>query len=463
MRVLIFFLAAAVCCSCGREFLDEKPTARQRVPSTLADYLGLMDNTGVMNATSHALGMMGSDEYFVDDGVYGTFPVGVNYNYQKRAYTWEREIFEGNEVQLLDWNEGYKRILWANLALEGAEKLKDQGAAGEVDLLRGIALFHRAWNYYNLAQLFCAVYDPATAASEDGLPLRLESDLTLNIPRADLEATYTRIRKDMEDAMPLLPDRPETNFRPGKAAVHTLLSRVYLQMGAYDKAFAETNEALGLHDELIDYNAVEQKAGLTFPPHGQGNAEVVFMASFNVNNTYTRMISYIVVNPDTLLLDSYEEGDLRLPLFFKPSGAKYQYSGSYNGAALTNYFTGLAVDELYLTRAECAVRLGNLEQGLADLNWLRKHRFKRGSYTERFSTDADELLGWIIDERRKELVWRGTRWEDLRRLNKEPRFAVTLTREIAGEAYTLPPGDKRYVWPIPVEAIEVGGYKQNPR
>ncbi len=456
-------MAAAVCGSCGREFLDEKPVARQRVPSTLADYLGLMDNTGVMNATSHALGMMGSDEYFVADGVYGTFPVGVNYNYQKRAYTWEREIFEGNEVQLLDWNEGYKRILWANLALEGAEKLKGQESEGEVDLLRGIALFHRAWNYYNLAQLFCAVYDAATAGSEDGLPLRLESDLTLSVQRSSLEATYTQILKDLEDALPLLPDRTETNFRPGKAAVHALLSRVYLQMGVYDKAVAETNEALRLHDELLDFNAIEQKPGLTFPPHGQGNAEVVFMASFNVNNTYTRMISYIVVNPDTLLLDSYEEGDLRFPLFFKPSGVRYQYSGSYNGAALTNYFTGLAVDELYLTRAECAVRLGRLEQGLADLNWLRKHRFESGSYTERSSTDADELLSWIIDERRKELVWRGTRWEDLRRLNKEPRFALTLTRVIAGETYTLPPGDNRYVWPIPVEAIEVGGYKQNPR
>ena len=78
-------------------------------------------------------------------------------------------------------------------------------------------------------------------------------------------------------------------------------------------------------------------------------------------------------------------------------------------------------------------------------------------------TDADELLRIILQERRKELLFRSLRWTDLRRLNKDSRFAVTLTRKLNNDTYTLPPNDARYVLPIPQQEIEESGIQQNPR
>jgi hypothetical protein len=66
-------------------------------------------------------------------------------------------------------------------------------------------------------------------------------------------------------------------------------------------------------------------------------------------------------------------------------------------------------------------------------------------------------------ERRKELCFRGLRWQDLRRLNKEPEYAKTLTRKIDGITYTLPPNDPKYVFPIPPNVIALSGMQQNPR
>src|SRR5690606_6353141 len=107
--------------------------------------------------------------------------------------------------------------------------------------------------------------------------------------------------------------------------------------------------------------------------------------------------------------------------------------------------------------------LGNREQALADVNWLRIHRFELDQpYKISFTNDLD-LLTVILDERRKELVLRGTRWEDLRRLNKQEKFQKTLIRTINGISETLPPEDARYVWPLPLEAITFGGYIQNER
>jgi hypothetical protein len=74
-----------------------------------------------------------------------------------------------------------------------------------------------------------------------------------------------------------------------------------------------------------------------------------------------------------------------------------------------------------------------------------------------------KALKIILEERRKELVTRGLRWSDLRRLNMDPRFQVTLERTYNGEIYQLLPDDKRYTFPIPQDEIDRSGLEQNDR
>jgi hypothetical protein len=50
----------------------------------------------------------------------------------------------------------------------------------------------------------------------------------------------------------------------------------------------------------------------------------------------------------------------------------------------------------------------------------------------------------------------------LKRLNKDPRFAVTLTRIIDGKTYQLPAGEIKYVALIPKKVIQISGMQQNP-
>jgi hypothetical protein len=118
---------------------------------------------------------------------------------------------------------------------------------------------------------------------------------------------------------------------------------------------------------------------------------------------------------------------------------------------------------LYLIRAECYARAGNISSAMSDLNTLLKTRWVSGTYTDMTATTADEALGKVLIERRKELLMRGQRWTDLRRLNKDSRFAVTLQRVINGTTYTLPPNDLRYTLLIPYNVIQISGIQQNPR
>src|SRR5690606_71495 len=121
------------------------------------------------------------------------------------------------------------------------------------------------------------------------------------------------------------------------------------------------------------------------------------------------------------------------------------FQGSYDG----NYasyisFDGITTDEMYLIRAEAYARTNKIAESLTDLNTLLLKRYATGTFPGYESMDQTALISLIKDERRKELVYRGLRWSDLRRYNLE-NDNITLTRVIGGVAYTLPPNDLRWV------------------
>ena len=78
-------------------------------------------------------------------------------------------------------------------------------------------------------------------------------------------------------------------------------------------------------------------------------------------------------------------------------------------------------------------------------------------------TGNSDVLRSVLQERRRELAFRGLRWSDLRRLNRDPRFAKTLTRELNGQTYRLEPKSNRYAYPIPINEVLNNNMEQNPR
>ena len=157
---------------------------------------------------------------------------------------------------------------------------------------------------------------------------------------------------------------------------------------------------------------------------------------------------------DSNLYKSYDQYDLRKEAFYetRPGGETY-FQGSYKGDF--RYFGGIAFDEIYLILAECNARLGQISEGLNVLNKLLEKRWVDGQFTPFTANNETEALTLILEHRRKELAFRGTRWSDLRRLNKDPRFAVTQTRVMQGITYTLEPNSPRYVLPTPPRELEL--------
>lgn len=445
------------CClamaSCGKEFLDVKRDSKQVIPATIQDYQAILDYVSIMTTnTSHELGVIGGDEYYLADNIWNL----LRDPYQKNGYIWAADVYENQDID--DWNEAYFRILYANMAITGIREVERNAAETPAwNNVLGSGLFFRALNLYQLMQLFAPPYDRNTASMDLGVPIRLEPDLTLYSRRASVEEVYRRIVNDLEDAEQLLPDIPLVKYRPSKSAVYALLAKTYLLMGDYTQARAYADRCLAITGNLVDFNDVDASVSYPFAGEYEENPEIIFFCSMrNIQITATSRI-----NIDTTLLAEYDDHDLRKSVYFGESSGRVIFKGSYRGSAV--FFTGLATDEIYLIRAEAKARLGDRAGAMDDLNALRKHRYDKDHFVPIGNDDQIDVLQLVIEERRKELVLRGVRWEDLRRLNRVERFAKTLVREVDGVRYVLEPNSLRYVWPIPNSEVDLSGMQQNPR
>jgi len=288
------------------------------------------------------------------------------------------------------------------------------------------------------------------------LPLRLSSNVNLTIKRSSVQQTYDQMISDLLQAAPLLPITPLYPTRPSRPAVYALLSRIYLSQENYGKSMLYADSCLQLQNTLMDFNQLS--IGAYDPGIPQFNKEVIFWTELSM---YATTDNYVYI-ADPGLVQSYAPNDLRTSIFFFTHSGNIAFWGTYIGDGYNN-FGGIATDEMYLTRAECYARAGNTTLALNDLNTLLQKRYQTGTFTNLTAASADAALALIVAERRKELCFRNLRWSDLRRLNKDPRFQITLTRTINGQAYTLPPNASRYVLPLDPIETTAGGLQQNPR
>lgn len=455
-HISFFLLLIAVFLgSCKKEFLSLKSDKALVIPSTLKDLQAIADNTAVMTGDTRSgvtplMGELGADDYFYTDNTWTNLsPM------EKNSYIWAKDIYGANTI-VNDWNKSYQTIFYANVILNGIEKLPQNTNQVDRNQLAGLALFYRANSFFNLLQIFASPYDSLTATSKMGIPLPLKADVKVQYNRANIAESYLQVIHDLEQAMQLLPENSTYKTRPCKAAVSGLLGRIYLIMGKYEMAAYYANSYLQSRKDLLNYNELILSNARPIP--SISNPEITY---------YSVMTGYLSTQPPTTLVSPglyqlFGANDLRKDAYFNVNDQEISYKlGNYTGGY--GYFSGISTAEILLIHAECMARKNNKEAAIADLNRLLKNRIATATFKEIQAVDANQALDFVLLERRKELCFRGLRWTDLRRLNRDVRYAVTLTRTVAGNTYTLAPNDPRYVYPIPNIEIEFNPLPQNVR
>lgn len=443
---LILMAALAGC----KKFLDAKPDQKLEIPVSLTDFQALLDRYPVMNTRDPSAGEASCDDYYLLTADY----LALTSNTYQNIYTWQKDnLFIPGTVN--DWYACYVPVFTANTVIQGLTGIiTNAGNIADYNNVKGQAYFIRGKFFFCAVSLWAKAYNPQTAVSDLGIPIRLTTDFNDKSVRSTNLESYNQLISDMKTAIAYLPVKATSPERPSKPAAYGILARIYLSMSDYSNAGLYADSCLQLYNTLINYNSLGNTASY---PFAKFNAEVLYDAQMttlaNINNVRSRI--------DTNLYRSYEANDLRKTLYYKAGSSNTKvFRGSYEGAI--TLFDGIATDEIYLIRAECYARAGRVQLAEADLNTLLSNRYQTGSYVPVTTTDPLTVLDRILTERRKELVMRGVRWQDLKRLNKAGA-AITLYRNVNNMQYILPPNDDRYVLPIPDDIIQLTGMQQNPR
>lgn len=469
----IFFallLTAGLFTGC-KDYLDIKPKG-YTIPEFFEDYKKLLNGQNLMRSSS------GFPNYLTDDVQAGTLK-DVNSSPDYTLFSLlKRNLYSFQHGAILEagnsdsfYEDSYSRIFTYNTIINNIEGAKD-GVAEQKKQLKAEALVGRAFEYFNLVNGYSVAYDPATAATDLGVPLVLVEDINKKYIRNTVAEVYALILKDLTEAEPNLSTIADHKFRPTKVAAHAFLSKVHLLMGNYSAALKNANEVLSLNKNLIKYQDYTTYPGLTYGRIGKITNKDLFFPSVDksIETVWARQTASSDghqmkdVYASTDLLAVYAKDlpkgavDKRFSLFFCTDSANFSSPTYFPGRSLwapyVEFNMAFGTGEIMLIAAEAEARVGDPGLAVQQLNTLRNARIVGN--TPLTAATKEEALLLVLEERRREMPNQGiTRLIDLKRLNKDPRFAKTVTHTFEKEIFTLPANDKRYVLPLPPKVLEI--------
>lgn len=435
--------------SCTK-YLDAKPNQSLVVPETLQDAVALLNDYSGVHRSYSPLAMLSSDDYYLSATYINTLST-----HNRELYLWQ--VLQGSTISS-SWRNLYSKVLRANLAIEVFNKLEVlPSEKSRYDEYLGFAYFLRAWAHSWVLHLYATAYEPG-AGQQPGIPILLTADVNQPIRRWLLADCYQQILDDLDKAISLLPEQSGGMGRPGKQAAYTWKAYMLLHKGDMQSSLVAATKGMELPaSALIDFNSLNASSTRPFT---QFNSEVLFQATVTGSN----LLSATNWRVDSNLYRLYSADDLRRTVYFRSNGAgSFGFKGDLGGASSIDLFCGISLAELYLIKAEAAVRTGNIQEAMQTLNALLEKRYRAGRFVPLAANDATEALRKVLEERQKELVGRGLRWLDVRRLNALDKLGIRPVRLYEQTNVALEPLSAKWVFQIPQEVIDLSGIEQNNR
>ena len=380
------------------------------------------------------------------------------------------------------WSGYYFMMKNVNAAIAGYPLITPATPAEQklMDTYKADAHLMRAYLYSELIIRFAKPYEPATAATDPGVPLVLTYNPTDKPGRATVKEVYDQILSDIDIAKPLL--ATATGSQGAKRftihSVKALEARVKLHMKDWPGAKAAADEVIAsgtypLHNTQAGLNGmwatdnmqeVIQQVFVSKPNELAANINDLFLGYRAADN---RFVPDFI--PSQWVIDKYAANDLRKGAYFAQKLCRFldntdhtlwlvnKYPGNpaLFTAANTNYQHALKlfrVAELYLISAEAGARAGGALEAdaLVKLNALRVAR----GLTALVGVTGTALFDEVKEERFRELAFDGTRLWDLKRWHegftrRDPQSINVIQVGPNFNTLSIQPDNPKFVWAIP--------------
>ena len=348
----------------------------------------------------------------------------------------QKNILVNNADVARAWAEAYEAINRANNVLSVLDIL----TADVKNLIEGNACFVRGAAYFELINLFAKAYVDGDPTMNLGVPLSLTATKgldDLNIPRASVEEVYNQIISDLQRGKETL--LGDFSYFTTSEACSAILMRVYLNQGNYQAALDEANFIINSNYYILESvdDVFNQR---------DDTGEDIYAIQITSQDGVNDFITFYAApenggRGDITISEQhfakYRFSDLRRTNWFYRDDnfirrtAKWQENASMDGNIPI-----IRLAEIYLTRAECHLQLGNAELAALDLNTVRR----RVNLTD----ISNPTLEDILFERSLELAFEGHLFRDIKRTRRN------FTDDIGFD-------DDRMVYPIPQREMDVNG------
>jgi hypothetical protein len=474
-RLLILALVFAL--SGCNEFLNENPDNRVEL-KTLEQCSQLLTN-------AYPNGAYTFTEWMSDNVRFTTGTQRLTEHNQ--SYSWQDITSVNQDTPTNFWTSSYEAIAHANEVLAVVDNI--QGDNKQRNAVKAEALLTRAYGHFMLVNIFAKHYNSQTASTDAGIPFvsEPEREFLKKYTRQTVKQVYDLIEDDIIRALKSVDGSYYANsgkYHFTKNAALALASRFYLFQGDFTNCIKYSSQMLAGDpgsfikdiDALLSESAnPDNYIQLYTSPNDASNLLLIRqVTNFPVNVGFwpsPALFQEIFQNNPWFTDD--ERVELRIPIYLRGSGygiGKYQFL--FERTSITSnvglYYTIQSVlrgEEVILNRAESYVYNDQLDLAMADLQLLVDKRYpgevlSTAVLRNYFSNndDAENLIAFILEERRKEFMHEGLRWFDIK------RYSLTVEHNLADQSIiTLQANDKRKVIQIPQTAIDVGGLAPNDR
>lgn len=452
-KIACLFALGLTFASC-ENYLDDVPKGAKS-PTTLADYEAFLRD----EYTNHRVTIGGASQLLNDRFVnLATLSsdrlINANYMWDENADRIKLKISDESAFYA-----GYQGISTFNLIIENALKTTE-ATEQEQRKVWAEAKVLRAMNYFNLVNFYADTYVASTAATKLSVPLITSADINAPSKQVTIQELYDFILNDLKDALPYLPKVSQTPLHPNLGAGYAFYSRVYLQMNNYTEALKYANLALAENNKLYDWVAYyNANKDVIDDPNSYTATPSPMDYNYVENYTFRHGDSDRLSSENDIPVERaqrFEAGDTRFISRWKTItvGTETRFTSTLVG--MFN-FGGITTAEVYLIKAECLARAGQISEALNVLNTVRQTRILPASYQDIATTDKTTALNAIFRTKRNELINTLIPFADARRLNAEGVYPVSFTKTANGTTYTLRSDSHLWTMPFPQGATKNPG------
>ncbi|MDR0763105.1 MAG: RagB/SusD family nutrient uptake outer membrane protein [Bacteroidales bacterium] len=344
------------------------------------------------------------------------------------------------------WAYGYITASQATDLIIAIDNLiaKSSGKPSDIKTLevyKGAALSVKAYCEWLIVQYYCLPYSEENK-NTNGIILIGDSKIGINedVHTSKLGKTYDHIVAEINNAIEFYKrndaktvsykDSPSWQFLPSLSMAYILKGRVMLDLG-------RNNEAIGAADSAIlyatDRKIVSDKSALLemYRKEATPTSEDIWTVYFDIetqnsansiNNFYNTYGGYISIDVHNLL-ESVKGSDIRYALYPEKldDSLNTTYCLKYANKNYVNNVPVMRIPEAYYIKAEAQAKLGNIadaKESVFEVIGKRNSQVTDVSVMERIygaANTTDEMIDFILNDKRREFAGEGLRWFDLRR------------------------------------------------